>query len=130
MRRQSTGYQTGKFTMNAKKVLFGILFSLLFGSQTGWAETVEVKIIKSTFIPAVIEVKKGDTIRWVNTEELLHTVTSGKAPSHDEEFKAPFVKNEFDVKMNKEGFFDYFCELHPAIMRGVAIVSQEKPDGK
>jgi plastocyanin len=116
--------------MTKRFLAMGFILFFSLGSQQGWAETIEVKIIKSTFIPAVIEVKKGDTIRWVNTEELLHTVTSGKAPSHDEEFKAPFVKNEFDVKMNKEGFFDYFCELHPAIMRGVAIVSQEKPDGK
>jgi plastocyanin len=108
--------------MNAKKVLFGILFSLLFGSQTGWAETVEVKIIKSTFIPAVIKVKKGDTIRWINTEELLHTVTSGKAPMADKEFNAAYVKKEFEVRLDKEGFYDYYCELHPAIMRGVVIV--------
>ena len=106
------------------KVLFltGILFSTLLGSQTGWAETVDVKIIKSTFIPAVIKVKQGDTIRWVNTEELLHTVTSGKAPMPDKEFNAAYVKKEFEVKLDKGGLFDYYCELHPAIMRGVVIV--------
>jgi plastocyanin len=103
-------------------LLAGILFSVLLGSQMGWAETVEVKIIKSTFIPAVIKVKQGDTIRWVNTEELLHTVTSGKAPMPDKEFNAAYVKKEFEVKLDKEGFFDYYCELHPAIMRGVVIV--------
>ena len=69
--------------MTAKNILIitGILFSLLLGSQEDWSETVEIKIIKSTFIPTVLKIKEGDTIRWVNTEELLQTVTSGKAPT-------------------------------------------------
>jgi len=83
---------------------------------------VEVKIIKSTFIPTVIKIKKGDTIRWVNTEELLHTVTSGKAPNPDKKFHAAYVKKEFEVTLDKAGFYDYFCELHQAVMRGVVIV--------
>ena len=70
---------------------------------------MEVKIIKSTFIPTVIKIKKGDTIRWVNTEELLHTVTSGKAPNPDKKFHAAYVKKEFEVTLDKAGFYDYFC---------------------
>jgi plastocyanin len=105
-------------------LLTSILLSLLLSSQEGWSETVEVKIIKSTFIPAVIKIKKGDTVRWVNTEELLHTVTSGKAPVSDGKFNASYVKKEFEVTLDKAGFYDYYCELHPAIMRGVVIVDQ------
>jgi plastocyanin len=105
-------------------ILTNILLTLLFGSKEGWSETVEVKIIKSTFIPAVIKVKKGDTVRWVNTEELLHTVTSGKAPMSDGKFNAAYVKKEFEVTLDKSGFYDYFCELHPAIMRGVVVIDQ------
>lgn len=45
--------------MTAKNILIitGILFSLLLGSQEGWSETVEIKIIKSTFIPTVLKIK-------------------------------------------------------------------------
>ena len=46
-------------------VLTSILISLILSSKEGGSETVEVKIIKSTFIPAVIKVKKGDTVRWI-----------------------------------------------------------------
>ena len=110
--------------MTAKNVLLltGIFLFLLLGSKAGWAETVEVKIIKSTFIPAVLKVKKGDTVRWVNTEELLHTIASGKAPMPDGKFHAAYVKKEFEITLDKAGFYDYFCELHQAIMRGVLIV--------
>ncbi len=110
--------------MTGKNIVFliGILFFCIMGSQEGWAETVEVKIIKSTFIPAVLKIKKGDTVRWVNTEELLHTIASGKAPMPDKKFHAPYVKKEFELTFDKAGFYDYFCELHLAIMRGVVIV--------
>ena len=110
--------------MTAKNILIitGILFSLLLGSQEGWSETVEIKIIKSTFIPTVLKIKEGDTIRWVNTEELLHTVTSGKAPKPDKQFHAAYVKKEFEATFDKAGFYDYYCELHQAVMRGVVIV--------
>ena len=110
--------------MTAKNILIitGILFSLLLGSQEGWSETVEIKIIKSTFIPTVLKIKEGDTIRWVNTEELLQTVTSGKAPTPDKQFHAAYVKKEFEVTFDKAGFYDYYCELHQAVMRGVVIV--------
>lgn len=112
--------------MTAKKVLFlsGLLLFLLLGSREGRTETVEIKIIKSTFIPAVLTVKKGDTVRWVNTEELLHTVTSGKAPMHDKKFSAAYVKKGFEVTLDTTGFYDYFCELHQAIMHGVIIVEE------
>ncbi len=113
--------------MNRKYFIFlTVLFLGLFlDAEKGRAETVEIKIIKSTFIPAVIKIKKGDTVRWVNTEELLHTVTSGKAPLPDKKFNAAYVKKEFEVRIDKEGFYDYYCELHPAIMRGVVIVIEE-----
>ncbi len=116
--------------MIAKNILFGLLLFFLLASQNGWAETVEVKIIKSTFIPAVLKIKQGDTIRWVNTEELLHTVTSGKAPMPDKKFHAAYVKKEFEVTFDKEGFYDYYCELHPAIMRGVVIVQLSESKGE
>jgi plastocyanin len=110
--------------MTGKNVLLltGVILSLLFGPREGGTETVEVKIIKSTFIPAVLKIKKGDTVRWVNTEELLHAIASGKAPMPDKRFHAAYVKKEFEVTLDKPGFYDYFCELHQAIMRGVVIV--------
>ena len=62
----------------------------LFFKISAKAETVEVEIFKSTFIPAVLKVEKGDTVRWVNKDEVLHTVTSGKSHIQDEKFNANF----------------------------------------
>lgn len=96
---------------------------ILFPAVLANADTVEVGIFKSTFIPAVVKVKKGDTVKWVNKEEVLHTVTSGKSPIPDEKFNAPFLVKKFEVKIDESpGVIDYFCAIHNATMRGVIVV--------
>ncbi|MEK9628028.1 MAG: plastocyanin/azurin family copper-binding protein [Nitrospinota bacterium] len=91
------------------------------------SETVEVEIFKSAFFPAVVEVKKGDTVKWVNKEEVLHTVTSGKSPIHDDKFNASFLVKEYEVKIDETpGVIDYFCAIHNATMRGAIIVVEKK----
>lgn len=104
----------------------GMVFWLLLLSSRGHAETVVVQIVKSTFVPAVVEVRKGDSVRWVNTEPLPHSVTSGKAPFPDDKFNAPFLTTRFEVTMDQEGVFDYFCAIHNVTMRGVIIVEDEQ----
>jgi plastocyanin len=100
---------------------------ILFFAMSAKAETVEVEIFKSAFIPAVVKVKKGDVVKWVNKEEVLHTVTSGKSPIHDEKFNANFLVKEYEVKIDSPlGVIDYFCAIHNATMRGVIVVVDKK----
>ncbi len=106
-------------------VIAVMLWCLLLASSAN-CETVEVQIIKSAFIPAVVTIKQGDTVRWLNMDGLLHTVTSGKAPLPDDKFNAPFVLKKFDTKFEKVGFIDYFCAIHNVTMRGVIIVEEKK----
>ncbi len=104
-----------------------ILIFIFIAPAPGNAETVEVEIFKSTFIPAVVKVKRGDTVKWVNKEELLHTVTSGKAPIHDDKFNASFLVKEYEVIINEPaGLIDYYCAIHTATMRGVIVVEDKK----
>ncbi|MEC7640640.1 MAG: plastocyanin/azurin family copper-binding protein [Nitrospinota bacterium] len=98
--------------------------SLVPGFGLGWTETVEVQIIKSTPVTLVIIINEGDTVRWVTTQEVLHTVTSGKTPEPDKKFTAAFIKPKHEVSLDQTGFYDYLCELHPAVMRGVIIIEE------
>ena len=100
---------------------------ILFFAVSAKAETVEVEIFKSAFIPAVVKVKKGDVVRWVNKEEVLHTVTSGKSPIHDKKFNANFLVKEYEIKTDDlMGVIDYYCAIHNATMRGVIVVVDKK----
>ncbi len=105
-----------------------IILSFVLISSHVSAETFEVLIVKSSFIPAVVKIKKGDRVRWVNTEELLHTITSGKAPKHDNKFNENYLYKNFEVTLNQPGFYDYFCVLHNATMRGVIIVEEDEKE--
>jgi len=104
-----------------------IFIFILFPSYV-FAETVEILIVKSSFVPAVVKIKKGDIVRWINTEELLHTITSGKAPKHDKKFNENYLYRKFEITMNELGFYDYFCVLHNATMRGVIIVEENESE--
>ena len=106
--------------------VIGILLNFILIPILAFAETVEVFIIKSSFVPAMIKIETGDTVRWINTEGLLHTITSGKAPRHDNKFNENYLYQEFEVTLHVPGFYDYFCALHNATMRGVIIVEENK----
>ncbi len=109
--------------------IIGIVLNFILIPSAAFAKTVEILVVKSSFVPAVVKIKPGDTVRWINTEELLHTITSGKAPRHDKKFNENYLYREFEVTLNEPGFYDYFCVLHNATMRGVIIVEANNNRG-
>jgi len=86
------------------------------------AATIEVKIDNFTFNPKQVTVKAGDTVTWVNHDDIPHTVTSktfvfrSKALDSDDKFSFTFTA---------PGSFDYFCSLHP-MMTGTIVVEAAK----
>jgi plastocyanin len=79
---------------------------------------IEVKVDNFTFNPPQITVKAGDTVIWVNHDDIPHTVTSktfifkSKALDSDDKFSFTFAT---------AGSFPYFCSLHPH-MTGTIVV--------
>ena len=70
------------------------------------------------FVPAVVHVKAGDTVEWINDDDDAHTVDSteklfdsGGLDTHDKYLHA----------FAKTGSFTYICALHP-YMKGTVIV--------
>ena len=101
--------------------------------------TVEVSMKnnpKGVFVPATVNIKVGDTVKWTNPGIITHTVTfdpaqaatasnvvlpAGVAPfgSGDMEEEATF-SHTFTVK----GTYKYVCKMHEAMgMTGTVIVS-------
>jgi plastocyanin len=82
------------------------------------AENIEVKIDNFTFSPQQVTVKAGDTVTWINHDDIPHTVTSktfifrSKAMDTDDKFSFTFAT---------PGSFPYFCSLHPH-MTGTIVV--------
>ena len=82
------------------------------------AATVEVKIDNFTFNPQQITVKAGDTVIWVNHDDIPHTVTSKTMVFRS---KAMDTDDKFSFTFATPGKFDYFCSLHPH-MTGTIVV--------
>ena len=86
-----------------------------------------VEITEFAFSPKQINVKVGDTVRWINRDEFLHTVTSGEVdgPENiaDDRFDEDLQEagSEATVTFDEAGTFTYFCKQHNA-MDGVVIV--------
>jgi plastocyanin len=80
----------------------------------------EVKIDNFAFTPAVITVKAGTQITWVNHDDIPHTVdsTEGKFKS-----AALDTDDKFQFRFTEPGEYPYFCRMHPK-MTGKIVVQQ------
>ena len=76
------------------------------------------------FLPETLEVRAGTTLRYVNRDRAVHTVTHGR----DGE---PAANTAFDVRQEKEqtvevefaqaGVFPVTCKLHPTMNQTVTV---------
>ncbi|HLN54189.1 MAG TPA: plastocyanin/azurin family copper-binding protein [Lentimicrobium sp.] len=84
------------------------LFVLISG-----ATIVTVTQQDNTFSPKDIEVKVGDTVRWVWTSG-AHTTTSAEIPAGAAAWDSPLTTNvqQFDYVVTVEGTYNYVCTPH------------------
>ena len=77
-----------------------------------------------------LRIKAGDTVRWVNQDEAIHTVTSDNGEFDsiiNAKSAAPLTSgtavlgNSFVLTFDKKGTYSYHCSPHPA-MTGKIIV--------
>jgi plastocyanin len=75
--------------------------------------------------PDTIQVNAGDTVTWTNTDDALHTVTSGSGT--DENMGAEFDSGMmstgkiFEHTFGAAGEFLYFCIIHPDMIGKVLV---------
>ena len=77
------------------------------------------------YMPGSITIKTGDKVGWINTDEEVHTVTSGFENNTDKgkQFDSGLLNNNqtFEHTFDKAGTYNYFCTVHPT-MTGVVNV--------
>ena len=129
-----------------KKVIIFAIFFIFFGNLAIYGQqsledvqqTYQVQIapnsynmgcetIESCFLPSEIHIKQGDTIRWINHDDALHTITSGspnKGP--DSIFDSSLLKTNEDFSYtftDNNKSYSYYCILHPWMI-GYVIVGE------
>ena len=101
-----------------RTLALGAMIGLVTIVRPAWAADIEVKIDNFTFNPQQITVKAGDTVTWVNHDDIPHTVTSKTALFRS---KAMDTDDKFSFTFATPGSFPYFCALHPH-MTGTIVV--------
>jgi plastocyanin len=70
----------------------------------------KITISNSAFAPKALTIKKGETVRWTNADNLDHSIRA-----NDGSFKSGTLKRKqsFEHTFKKAGKFPYACILHP-----------------
>jgi nitrite reductase (NO-forming) len=96
---------------------------------------MEISIVKgattlsnTAFSPNHIKIKVGSTINWINKDNTIHTVTSGKpnSPEAGQLFDSGLTSlitpsKSFSHKFIEAGEFSYFCRLHPNMVGTIEV---------
>jgi amicyanin len=101
-----------------RKLALGAMTGLVFASVAAQAATVEVKIDNFVFNPQTITVKAGDTVTWVNHDDIPHTATSKTGVFRS---KALDTDDKFSFTFTTPGTFAYFCALHPHMTGSIVV---------
>ena len=94
------------------------------------SNAAEVRIIgdevKQPYIPGSVIIQSGDKVKWINSDEEAHTVTSGLEGSADsgKQFDSGLLSanQTFEHTFDKPGTYNYYCSVHP-IMTGLVNVN-------
>ena len=90
---------------------------LAFGAVAAQDANV-VTIDNFTFSPKELTVAVGTTVKWVNHDDIPHTVVNA-----DKLFRSKALDTDdaFSYTFASAGTFDYFCGLHPHMVGKVIV---------
>lgn len=92
----------------------------LVGGQPMPSPNLNVMIRDGAFEPSRINIHVGDTVRWTNNGQKVHTVTADDG-SWDSGNLEP--GKTYSHKFEKAGTFAYHCEPHKDLMKASIVVS-------
>jgi plastocyanin len=90
---------------------------LAFGSVAA-EEPNAVTIDNFTFTPPELTVAVGTTVKWVNHDDIPHSVVDKNKAFRS---KALDTDDSFSFTFASAGSFDYFCGLHPHMVAKIIV---------
>ena len=95
-------------------------------AMPAFAETIEVKMFDTPakYVPDPVKVKVGDTIKWVNKGDTIHTATTdpsqapdtswASVPAGAETLDSGYLNGgeDFSYTFKVPGVYKYFCTTH------------------
>jgi plastocyanin len=90
---------------------------LAFGAVSAEEANV-VTIDNFTFTPPELTVAVGTTVKWVNHDDIPHTVVEKNKAFRS---KALDTDDSYSFTFASAGSFDYFCGLHPHMVGKIIV---------
>jgi plastocyanin len=91
---------------------------LAFGTVAAQDATNVITIDNFTFTPKELTVAVGTTVKWVNHDDIPHTIVEKKTSFRS---KALDTDDSYSFTFTSAGTFDYFCGLHPHMVGQVIV---------
>jgi plastocyanin len=84
--------------------------AILAVSAPSFAKEVTVTISNFAFSPEKTTIAKGDTVKFVNADDTVHSVVAKDGAFHSDGLD---TDDSFSYTFSAAGTFDYYCGLHP-----------------
>ena len=91
---------------------------LAFGTVAAQDATNVITIDNFTFTPKELMVAVGTTVKWVNHDDIPHTVVEKNTTFRS---KALDTDDSYSFTFASAGSFDYFCGLHPHMVGKIIV---------
>jgi plastocyanin len=116
-------FATARFAPNRGLVVALLLGPVLgamlaFGAVAAQDASDVITIDNFTFTPKELTVAVGTTVKWVNHDDIPHTVVEKKTTFRS---KALDTDDSYSFTFTSAGTFDYFCGLHPHMVGQVIV---------
>lgn len=97
----------------------------------GKVHIVDIPEKSKVFVPDVVIIEAGDTVRWTNNDHDMESHQFASIPGTEVEDKElPIVILEqdksFDHTFNKPGEYRYFCFVHQGMVGKIIVKSSKK----
>jgi plastocyanin len=95
-----------------------LAFGAVAAQDATTRDTNEITIDNFTFTPKELTVAVGTTVKWVNHDDIPHTVVEKKTTFRS---KALDTDDSYSFTFSSAGTFDYFCGLHPHMVGQIIV---------
>jgi plastocyanin len=116
-------FAAARFALN-RGLVVALLLGPVVGAMLAFAAvaaqdaTDVITIDNFTFTPKELTVAVGTTVKWVNHDDIPHTVVEKKTTFRS---KALDTDDSYSFTFTSAGTFDYFCGLHPHMVGQVIV---------
>jgi plastocyanin len=95
-----------------------LAFGTVAAQDAAKKDANEITIDNFTFTPKELTVAVGTKVKWVNHDDIPHTIVEKKTTFRS---KALDTDDSFSFTFTSAGTFDYFCGLHPHMVGQVIV---------